>query len=102
MNNRYMLTEEVKQQFNSIINIFIETLEASEEGKEPTLDLSDTRLNPYTMRSFLVELGYRVVASEDNGRQMDFWIDLEKEGCKPLSISGCGMTFELKLGVREL
>lgn len=42
-------------------------------------------------------LGYKQGYLDTNGWEMDFWIPFTKENCKPLVVSGCGITFTLTL-----
>lgn len=98
--NKYELTDEVKEKFIPIVQDYINKVEAEDfEGSE--LRLTDTELNPYTLWKLLEELGYEKTEFDDNGWQMDFWIEFTKEGFQTLTIAGTGITFELTLMVRE-
>jgi hypothetical protein len=96
--NRWELTDEVRQKFTPIIEDFIRRVEENDpEGEPLTLDLCNTELNPYTLQKLLEEMGYSVEWAGDNGWQLDFWYNVEKEGMKPLSLHGTGITFSLYL-----
>jgi hypothetical protein len=97
--SRYILTNDVKGIYAPIVQEFIKKLEANEE-ENPKLNLSDTKLNPYTLIELLEELGYSKEDQDENGWQMDFWITMTKQGCKSLCIGGTGITFELNLSER--
>ncbi|EJW13952.1 hypothetical protein M5X02_30715 [Paenibacillus alvei] len=102
--NRWLLTEEVKQKYTPIIQGFIDKLEAMNPDEQEDLleiNLSDTGLNPYTLQELLESLGYEKTDFDDNGWQMDFWITMEKNGCKSIVIEGTGIIFELKLRENE-
>lgn len=108
--NRYNLSKKVKDKWYPIIKDFLDTLDnwkpeyEDDDTKKTKLDLSDTELNPYTLRDLLIdEFGYE--EDEDkfdtNGWEMDFWIYLNKPGHASLSITGTGITFELNLNYCE-
>ncbi len=111
--NRWQLTNEVKEKFKPIVQGFLnkmENLTADEiekmDNKEFWLKLSDTELRPYTLLELLREFGYGDEEFDYNGWELDFWINVSKEGsypstCEDLCIHGCGMTFELNLSVKE-
>lgn len=74
----------------------------TESLSEHELPLTDTELNPYTLWKLLEGLGYKKSEFDINGWEMDFSIEFTKEGFdKKLYIEGSGITFELKLAVRE-
>lgn len=95
MTNRWTLTKEVRREFTPIIQKFIDDKSLS------SLDLSDTKLNPYTLGEILEELGYEKTEIDSNGWEMDFSIHYNKEGHTELVLSGTGITFELKIEIRE-
>lgn len=112
--NRWTLTEEVKEKYKPIIQEFLNKMESltgeqieSMDNDEFCLELSDTELRPYTLLELMKEFGYGDENFDDNGWELDFWIDITKsEGSYPstserLCIHGCGMTFELNLSVKE-
>lgn len=99
--SRWELTDEIEQEFLPIVKGFIDEVEGSEQDSEYELNLTDTELNPYTLWKLLEKLGYEKEDIDSNGWQMDFWITFEKEGHKTLEIDCTGITFELKLVVRE-
>lgn len=98
--NKYQLTDEVKEKFTPTVKEFISKIEAQEFADE-ILELTDTELNAYTLWMLLEELGYEKDDIDTNGWEMDFWITMIKDGCKDICIEGTGITFELKLCVRE-
>jgi hypothetical protein len=70
------------------------------------LKLSDTELSPYTLLELMREFGYGDEEFDNNEWELDFWINISKDGsypstCENLCIHGCGMTFELNLSVKE-
>lgn len=99
--SRYTLKESVKNKYQKSVEDFIKKLETTNDGDYVEKDFSDTELNPYTLGILLEDLGYERINQDDNGWQMDFWITYEKEGCKPISLQGTGITFELKLSEIE-
>jgi hypothetical protein len=107
MANRYILTDEVKEKFLPIVQDLINQVESynGDNKNSPEVDLSGTEINPYTLRKLLEDIGYKESEDEDmetNGWQMDFWIYMYKPGYKPLTISGCGITFDLKLHMKDI
>lgn len=102
--NRWRLSEEVKAKYTPIVQEFIDQVEAVDPETATDYlvkDLSDTELNPSTLSELLDGMGYKKGDMQTNGWQYDFWITFEKNGCRPLSVSGCGYTFELKLTEKE-
>jgi hypothetical protein len=94
--SRWEVSGQVREDFTPIVSAFIEKVNKTENEDE--LDLSDTKLNPYTLKKLLEELGYIDDGNMDtNGWQLDYWIPMSKEGSRSLSINGTGITFELKL-----
>ncbi len=84
----------------------IDLIETYEEDKGHDreileLDFSDTELSPYTLQKLIEELGYEDEDTETNGWQWDFWTTMKKKDHKDLCISGTGITFELKLSMKE-
>lgn len=65
------------------------------------LDLTGMSVNPYQICEILEELGYEKEWVDDNGWQLDFWIDFEKEGSPTIHMSGTGITFTVKLYAHE-
>lgn len=97
---RYKLTEEVKNEYTPIIKEFIDNLASDNEDVDDSLNLSDTKLNPYTLGKILEnEFEYQEDDISHNGWQMDFCIYYTKEGMPDLCIEGCGITFELILRI---
>lgn len=111
--NRWKLTDEVKETFIPIIQNFLNKMESLTideidcmDNNEFCLDLSDTKLNPYTLLELMNDFGYSKGDFDSNGWELDFWIDISKDNfypstCEKLCINGSGMTFELKLSVKE-
>lgn len=106
MSNRYELTKEIKDKWFPVIKDFLDILDnwkpeyENDDTKKTELDLSDTELNPYTLKELLInEFGYEEDSDkfDTNGWQMDFWIYLNKSSHVPLCITGTGITFELSL-----
>lgn len=76
------------------------------DNEEFCLKLSDTELHPYTLLNLMKEFGYGDEEFDNNGWELDFWINISKGGsypstCENLCIHGCGMTFELNLSIKE-
>lgn len=113
MTNRYILTEEVENEYTPTIKAFIENLDSmthedinAAPDEHFNLDLSGTKLAPYTLSKLMEKLGYSEVNTDTNGWQLDFWINLRNDNAKSdlteeLCIMGCGMTFEIRLVNRE-
>ncbi|MNJ90285.1 hypothetical protein D3C87_78800 [compost metagenome] len=102
MINRYTLTDEVKKEFTPIVENFINKVENSDpEGDLLSMDLSNTKINPYTLTKVLESLGYKETDQDSNGWQFDFWITMEKKGFKNLQVKGTGITFELLLKEKD-
>lgn len=101
--NRYKLKDSVREAYLPAVQNFINKLENIEDESTELLieDFSDCKLNPHTMQKLLESLGYEETGQEENGWQLDFWITMKKEGFRDIQISGCGMTFELKLSEVE-
>lgn len=111
--NRWELTDEVRTKFKPIIQSFLNKMESltieqieNMDNKEFCLNLSDTELRPYTLLQLMKEFGYDNEEFQNNGWELDFWIDISRDGsypstCEDLCIHGCGMTFELNLSVKE-
>lgn len=111
--NRWELTKKLKKEYKPIIEEWLNKMKklTVEEIKnidqeEFNLELSDTKLNPYTLGLLIEEFGYEENGSDINGYQMDFWYYFinEKENsiCQKLCISGCGQIFELNLSITDL
>lgn len=107
--NRWTLTEEVKKKYKPIIEEFLNKIEnmsdeeiENSENEVFSIDLSDTELRPYTLQELMKEFGYDDSEFDDNGWELDFWINMTRKGNKltdKICISGCGMTFELNLTI---
>lgn len=114
----FHLTEEVWTEFSPIVTQFIARIEAAalksqqnnasdidivdsdevnEDVEEQQLDLTNTRINPYTLWKLLERLGYTKHDFKSNGWEFDFWITFKKPGCKSLLVWGTGITFNLWL-----
>lgn len=109
--NRWHLTDEIRDKikpllveyFDKVENVTAEQVEYM-TNEELGIDLSDKGINPSQLEDLLKEFGYEVIRRDDNGRELDFWIDMRRtngkcfdSGCERLVIAGCGMTFELKI-----
>lgn len=114
MKNRWKLSKEVKDKWEPVIQAWLSkinnmTEEEIESAPDDTfsLDLSDTELNPYTLWGLLEGIGYKKTGAEDNGWELDFWINFDVINqpagsiTNALCVHGCGMTFELKLSLSE-
>jgi hypothetical protein len=103
MAHRWLLTDEIRDKVRPQIEEYIKILHTIDLDDVkidiPELDFSDTSINPYQLCKMLKELGWEQGTQEDNGWQMDFWIPFTKENEYPLLLSGCGITFELKLAI---
>lgn len=109
--NRWILDEITREKikpllseyFDKVENITVEQMEYM-SNEEFGLDLTDKGINPSQLVELLEEFGYEETDRNDNGWELDFWIDMErKDGktfdstCEHLVVAGCGMTFELKI-----
>lgn len=116
VDNRWKLSNEMKEKCLPIVKGFIDKMEAltpeqieNMSNEEFKIELSDTGLRPYTLLELMGELGYDKDGAkfDDNGWELDFWISINKKGvyfpssCERMCIHGCGMTFELNLSVSE-
>lgn len=99
--NRWKLTDEIKEDFMSLVKDHIVKIEGADLGEvnlyDITLDLSGTEMNPSRLEDLLEILGYKKEDMDENGWQWDFWIKFTKKHCRNLVVRGCGYTFELKL-----
>lgn len=112
----WVITEEEREKFLPIIKEYMDKLESLTEEQidelyeknredELVLDLSNTGINPYMLRKIMEEdFGYEYMGSDQNGWEMDFWINLDRKegrnfpsGCSSMVIEGCGMIFRLHL-----
>lgn len=115
--NRWLLTDEIREKikpllseyFDKIENVTDEQMEKM-ENEELGIDLSDKGINPYQLLQLLEEeFDYEKEDIDRNGWEQDFWIYMKRidgkyfvSGCENLVISGCGMTFELKIYIRDI
>lgn len=114
--NRWLLTDEIRdnikplltEYFNKVENITYEQMEEM-TNEELGIDLSDKGINPYQLVSLLKEFGYEKEDQDDNGWELDFWVYMKRmdgkffdSGCENLVVSGCGMTFELKIYIDDM
>ena len=100
--SRWELTEAVKEKYVPIVERYIKEIEEEEFPEDiEALDFSDTELNPYTLWKLLEGLGYKHDDTDQNGWEMDFWLSFKKDGHKTLTIKGTGITFSLKLTIRQ-
>ena len=114
--NRWKVTDEIKEKFipilkdylNKLENLTVEQVETM-SNEELGLDLSDKGINPSQLVDLLEELGYEETTRDDNGWELDFWIYMHRKDhktfdstCEKLVVSGCGMTFELKVYIEEI
>ena len=109
--NRLHLTDEIREKikpllieyFDKVENVTYEQVEKM-TNEELGIDLSDKGINPSQLEDLLKEFGYEVTNRDDNGWELDFWIDMKRKdgkcfdsNCEHLVVAGCGMTFELKI-----
>lgn len=111
--NRYALNKSAEGKYLGLLSSFIDKLDNyteedidNKDNSEFTLELSDTELNPYTLKSLLEMFGYEEGDLDINGWQWDYWWEMENENAKTdltrkLVIWGTGITFELKLSNDE-
>lgn len=92
MRGEWNLTQEEREKYIPYIQECIKKLDEVDD-----IDLSDTTLNPENMRDIMKELGYTEMSFDSNGWEYDFWIEFAKEGEKNVTVSGCGVTFDLRL-----
>lgn len=93
--NAYEVTDFVRDRIKPIIEDFIKKI--NYESNYAELDLTGMSVNPYQIWMILEDLGYESHSIEDNGWQLDFWMDFTKEGYPTITMAGTGITFEVKL-----
>lgn len=95
--NRWKLTPGIIDKYLDEVTQAVQQIQESSEGLE--IDFTGkSGLNPSRMQELLLMLGYGNDDEMDtNGWQWDFWSVFSKAGCTNIQMSGCGMTFELKL-----
>ena len=111
--NRWHLTDEIREKikpllseyFDKVENVTAEQVEHM-DNEELGIDLSDKGINPSQLVDLLEEFGYEETDRDDNGWELDFWIHMRRTDgksfdstCEHLVVSGCGMTFELKIWI---
>lgn len=114
--NRWILTDEIRDKikpllteyFNKVENVTTEQVEKM-TNEELGIDLSDKGINPSQLVDLLKEFGYEETNRDDNGWELDFWIYMRRtdgkyfdSDCEHLVVSGCGMTFELKIYIEDM
>ena len=111
--NRWTLTDDVKEEYYEVVENFLNKLESltteqieNMDNDEFTIDLSDTKLRPYTLLELMREFGFGDAEFDDNGWELDYWIRISREGSNnnttsSMYIHGTGMTFELNLTSAE-
>ena len=108
--SRQKVTKEVEDKYIDIIGKFLNEVDSKTakdieamEDDSFVLPLSDTELNPFTLQKILEQnFGFEQDNRDDNGWEMDFWIDLHRDTdglTKRVCISGEGITFALNLEV---
>lgn len=114
--NKWLLTDEIREKIKPLLTEYFDkvenvTYEQIEEmtNEELGIDLSSTGINPYQLMSLLEEFGYEEEGRDDNGWELDFWIYMKRtdgksfnSGCENLVVRGCGMTFELKIYIKDM
>lgn len=95
------LTNEQREKFKPVILEYINKVNNADECESvEKLDLTFKGISSYQLQKLLEELGYKELDFDSNGWQFDFWIKMyNKDNTRAgrLTISGCGMSFELKL-----
>lgn len=114
--NRWILTDEIRNKFKPILkeyfdkveNLTVEQVE-NMSNEELGIDLSDKGINPSQLVDLLEEFGYKETGRDDNGWELDFWINMSRADgksfnstCEKLVVAGCGMTFELKIYIEGM
>lgn len=114
--NRWILTDEIRDKIKPLLTEYFDKVEnvTAEQVEKMTneelgIDLSDKGINPYQLVSLLEEFGYKEISRDDNGWKLDFWIDMRRtdgkcfdSDCEHLVVFGCGMTFELKIWIKDM
>ena len=104
--NTWKLTDEVRDKIKPIIlDYFEKVLSIDECDDVDDLDLTFKGVSPYQLKELLTELGYEETNTDRNGWQFDFWIYMTNKDInsriRRLIISGCGMSFELKIQIND-
>lgn len=114
--NRWNVTDEIREKFKPILAEYlnkVENLKAEQidamDNEELAIDFYNTGINPHQLVTLLEELGYEEEDRDDNGWQLDFWINMRRTDdktfdshCEHLVVNGCGITFELKLYIDDI
>ena len=100
--NRYGITDKIRNKFLPIIKDFIKKVEnRKDEYEYIEIDFTNKGIHPYQIWGLLKELGYESHWRGDNGWQLDFWYDFDKEGCTTIKMFGTGIEFSVKIYVGE-
>ena len=97
MRGKWHLRAIEKKFYTAVIKIHIKRIEYDITDE---VVLNRTRLNPYQLHTILEDLGYEQDFFETNGWEQDCWAEFQKDGCTPLTVYSCGMTFDLILKKR--
>lgn len=114
--NRWKLTDEIRNKIKPLLAEYLKKVETLTvdiieimPNEHLGIDLSDKGINPSQLVELLEEFGYEEIDRSDNGWELDFWITMRrKDGkcfestCEELIINGCGMTFELKIYIKDM
>lgn len=109
------LTNKIRNKFIPILKEYLDNVETATEEQienmsqeEIEIDFSDTGISPSQLVGLLQELGYEETDRDANGWELDFWIYMKRKdekhfdsGCEKLVVSGCGMTFELRVWIDD-
>jgi len=113
--NRWKLNDEIRNKITPMLKEYfdkVENMTVQEVEQAPNeafiLNLSDIGINPSQLVDLLEEFGYEEIDRRDNGWELDFWIDMNRTDgkcfdscCERIVVAGCGMTFELKIYIKE-
>lgn len=91
-----------RDKFRPIIDKYINNINIADECElVEVLNLTFSGISPIQLRDLLMEFGYEEASFDSNGWQYDFWIKMvnhkDERRSGRLTISGCGISFSLKL-----
>lgn len=104
--NTWKLTDEIRNKIKPIIIDYFEKVLSIDECDEvEDLDLTFKGISPYQLEELLKEMGYENTEFDSNGWQFDFWVYMTKKDdnsrLRRIIISGCGMSFSLKIQIND-
>lgn len=114
--NRWDLTDEIREKIKPLLMEYFDKVEnltteqvCQMSNEELGIDLSDKGINPSQLVDLLKEFGYEETGFDRNGWQFDFWIYMSRvddktfdSTCERLVVTGCGMTFELRIYIDDM